>query len=101
VLVYPKKHVLPYSFVLVNLCSNNVGEYQGLILGLQMAIGMGIKDLGVYGDSQLIINRLLEEFEVKRDDLIPNHKNALKWLDKLETVKLEHVSRSVISVIFA
>jgi len=50
VLISPKKHILPYSFVLVNLCSKNVVEYQVLILVLQMAIGMGIKDLDVYGD---------------------------------------------------
>jgi len=59
-----------------------------------MEIEMGIKDLDVYGDSQLVIIKLLEEFEVKKDDLIPHHKNTLQLLDKLETVKLEHVSRS-------
>jgi len=51
VLVSSEKHILPFSFVLVNLCANNVVEYQMLILGLQMAIGMGIKGLDVYGDS--------------------------------------------------
>ena len=30
-----------------------------------MALGMGIKDLDVYGETQLVINQLLEEFEVK------------------------------------
>ena len=57
-LVSPKKYIVPYSFVLVNLCSDNVDEYQVLILGLKMEIGMGIKDLDVYGDSQLVINQL-------------------------------------------
>ena len=31
---------------------------------------------------------------MKTDDLIPHHENALQLLDKLETVKLEHVLRS-------
>jgi len=31
---------------------------------------------------------------VKNDDFIAHHKNALQLLDKLETVKLEHVPRS-------
>ena len=31
---------------------------------------------------------------MKKDDLIPNNKNALQLLNKLETVKLEHVPRS-------
>jgi len=29
-------------------------EYQALILSLQMAIKRGIKDLDIYGDSQLV-----------------------------------------------
>ena len=62
----PKKHILPCLFVLAQLCSNNVVEYQALNLGLQMAIEMGIKDLNIYGDSQLVFNQLLEEYEVKK-----------------------------------
>ena len=70
VFISPERHVLTYSFVLTQLCSNNTAEYQALILGLQMAIEMGIKDLDIYGDSQLVIKQLLEEYEVKKDDLI-------------------------------
>jgi len=61
VLVSPEKHILPYSFALTQLCSNDVAEYQALVLGLQMALEIGIKDLDVYGDSQLVINQLLEK----------------------------------------
>jgi len=43
-----------------------VAEYQALNLGLQMALGMGIKDLNICGDSQLVVNQLLEEYEVKK-----------------------------------
>jgi len=65
-----------------------VAEYQELILGLQMALEMGIKDLDVYGDSQLVINQLLEEYELKNEDLIPYHTQARQALDRLDTVKL-------------
>ena len=51
ILVSPEKHIRPYSFALTQLCSSNVAEYQALILGLQMALEMGIKDLDMYGDS--------------------------------------------------
>jgi len=59
VFVSSEKYILPYSFVLTQLCYKNVAEYQTLNLGLQMAIEMGIKDLYIYGDSQLVINQLL------------------------------------------
>ena len=71
-----------------------MAEYQALILGLQMATEMGIKDLDIYGDSQLVIKQLLEEYEVKKEDLLSYHKYALRLLDKLNTVKLQHVPRS-------
>ena len=51
-----EKHILPYLFALTQLCSNNMVEYEPLIVGLQMATEMGIKDLDVHGDSQLVIN---------------------------------------------
>jgi len=94
VLVSPEKHILPYSFALTQLCSNNVAKYQAPILGLQMGLEMGIKDLDVYGDSQLVINQLLEEYKVKKEDLIPYHTRARQVLDKLYTIKLQHIRRS-------
>ena len=42
VFVSPQWKILLYSFSLSELCSNNVAEYQALIIGLQMAIEMGI-----------------------------------------------------------
>ena len=45
-----------------------------------MALEMGIKDLNIYGDLQLVINQLLEEYEVKKEDLVPYHRHALRLL---------------------
>ncbi|XP_056685850.1 uncharacterized protein [Spinacia oleracea] len=94
VFLSPEKHVLAYSFVLTQLCSNNMAEYQALILGLQMAVELGLKDLDIYGDSQLVISQLLGEYEVKKEDLIPHRRYATKLLEKLDTAKLNHVLRS-------
>ncbi|XP_074291014.1 uncharacterized protein LOC141617755 [Silene latifolia] len=94
VFLSPEGHVLPYFFVLTELCSNNVSEYQALILGLQIAIEIGVKDLDIYGDSLLVVNQVLDEFEVKKDDLIPNHQYAIQLLNKLDCVHIGHVPRS-------
>ncbi|XP_070663937.1 uncharacterized protein [Malus domestica] len=60
---------------------------------LQMAINMGITALEIFGDSKLIINQLLTEYEVKKDDLIPYFRLATQLLQEFETVTLEHVPR--------
>ncbi|KAM1206144.1 hypothetical protein FF1_006824 [Malus domestica] len=77
----------------IELCSNNVAEYQALSLGLQMAINMEIAALEIYGDSKLIINQLLTEYEVRKDDLIPYFRLATQLLQRFEAVTLEHVPR--------
>lgn len=38
VFVTSDREILPHSFTLTQLCSNNETEYQALILGLEMAI---------------------------------------------------------------
>ncbi|KAI5349399.1 hypothetical protein L3X38_002286 [Prunus dulcis] len=93
VFVSPERHVLPYSFSLSELCSNNVAEYQALIMGLQMAVEMKISSLEVYGDSMLVINQLLTHYEVRKDDLIPYHQLATQLLESFDFVTLEHVPR--------
>ncbi|XP_070664565.1 uncharacterized protein [Malus domestica] len=71
VFMSPQRQILPYSFQLSELCSNNVAEYQAMIIKLQMVINMEIIALEVYGNSKLIINQLLTEYEVRKDDLVP------------------------------
>ena len=36
---------------------------------------------------------------MKKDDLIPHHMHTLQLLDRLETVKLEHVPRSANKIV--
>jgi len=94
VLISPEKHILPYLFVLTQSCSNNIAKHQAFIMGLQMVVEIGIKDLDVCGDSQLVVNQLLEEYEIKKKDLIPYHTQSLQILDKPDTVKLQHIPKS-------
>ncbi|GAA0153615.1 hypothetical protein LIER_11813 [Lithospermum erythrorhizon] len=58
IVLTPQQDLLPYSFSLSHNYSNNVVEYQALILGLEAAIELDIHQLEIYGDSQLVINQL-------------------------------------------
>ncbi|KAL0439074.1 UNVERIFIED_CONTAM: hypothetical protein Slati_2390400 [Sesamum latifolium] len=73
------------------LCSNNVAEYQALIIGLQMALEIGIIEMEVYGNSKLIINQLLNIYEVKKEDLVPFFRQASHLLKGFESVTLNHI----------
>jgi len=70
VFISPKNHVLPRSFSLTKLYSNNIAKYNVLLIGLQLAQQMGVRCLEAYGDSKLIINQVKGEYEVRHEDLI-------------------------------
>ena len=44
------------TFRVEKVCSNNQVEYEALVLGLEILLQMGIKNVTVFGDSQLVIN---------------------------------------------
>ncbi|KAL0340427.1 UNVERIFIED_CONTAM: hypothetical protein Sradi_4559500, partial [Sesamum radiatum] len=74
-------------------CSNNVAEYQALILGLEIAVDAKQLPLKVYGDSQLVVNQLLGLYEVKKPELLPYHNYAKRLMGWLGDVELEHLPR--------
>src|ERR1051325_1222175 len=85
--------MLPYSFTLGESCSNNVAEYQALIIGLQMALDLGVVYLEAYGDSKLVINQVNCQYDVKHEDLKPYFIYATQLIGKFESVLLEHIPR--------
>ena len=54
-LVSPTQECIHLSFKLTFQVTNNIAEYEALILGLNVAKEMGIKGLKVFGDADLII----------------------------------------------
>ena len=57
-LISPKGTHIPFSSRLNFPATNNATEYQACIMGLQAALGLGVKELEVYGDSVLIISQI-------------------------------------------
>ncbi|KAL0337558.1 UNVERIFIED_CONTAM: hypothetical protein Scaly_2030900 [Sesamum calycinum] len=58
-----------------------------------MAFEMGIIDMEVYSDSKLIINQLLNIYEVKKDDLVLFFQHASNLLKDFKSVTLNHIPR--------
>ncbi|XP_038707284.1 uncharacterized protein LOC120002596 [Tripterygium wilfordii] len=52
VFVTSQNEVMPFSFTLMEMCSNNVAEYQALIIGLEMALEMQRGQLEVFENSK-------------------------------------------------
>jgi len=53
VLVSQQNYVIPLAFSLTEPCSNNVAEYNALLIGMKVAYEIDVKNLEAYGDSSL------------------------------------------------
>ena len=73
--------------------TNNIAEYHGLIIGLEKARELGIKDLAVMGDSKLIIQQMKGEFKVSSQNIVGLHKTALSLSKLFDEITYEHIYR--------
>ena len=58
-----------FSFTLIFPCTNNIAEYEDLLLGLKIAHKHGIKCLHVIGDSELVISQVRNTYVSKNKRL--------------------------------
>jgi hypothetical protein len=69
--VTPQGDLIPKSYKISFPCTNNITKYEGLVIGLRQAIRWNIKSLLVFGDSQLVIKLVTNEYHTKDEKLLP------------------------------
>ena len=69
VLISPQKESIQLSLKLVFQVTNNIAEYEALLLGLNAAKDREIKNLKVFGDADMIIQQINETFQAKHPRL--------------------------------
>ncbi|XP_020254134.1 uncharacterized protein LOC109831208 [Asparagus officinalis] len=93
VFISPQNHILSHAVSLTEPCSNNVAEYNTLLVSLDIAKQLGVKHLETYGDSQLIVNQMKGEYEVRNEYLIPYLTVAIALADSFEGFYIDHIPR--------
>ena len=73
--------------------TNNVAEYRALLLGLERARELGVRDLEIVNDSQLVARQLTGEYRVKNEDLKLLHDQARRALREFEHWSVRSVPR--------
>jgi ribonuclease HI len=69
VFVSPTQETISLSYKLEFKTTNNVAEYEALVLGLRAAKDMGIEELSVFGDTELIIHQIKNIYQAKHPRL--------------------------------
>ena len=85
-LISPKGTHIPFSRKVNFPATNNAIEYEICIMGLRAALGLGVKELEVYGDSALIISQIQNKWKIKEERLIPYHECLQKWASKFSKI---------------
>uniref|UniRef100_A0A2N9EKU0 Uncharacterized protein n=1 Tax=Fagus sylvatica TaxID=28930 RepID=A0A2N9EKU0_FAGSY len=91
VLVSPEKDKFEYALQLRFRATNNEAEYEALLAGLKLSKNMGIENLTVKSDSQLVVGQVKGEYEAKEDRMkkyLMAVKNLLTQFKKVELLQI-------------
>jgi ribonuclease HI len=78
----------------IGIGTNNVAEWTALLIGLSAALELGIDDLDVCLDSELVVRQLSGAYRVKHPNLIPLYGKVRSLLRRFARVDVKHVRRA-------
>ena len=77
----------------IGVATNNVAEYRALIEGLRRAVEVGVDELTVVSDSELIVKQMLGEYRVKNAALRALSAEAAELARQVRRVEYTAVRR--------
>jgi ribonuclease HI len=73
--------------------SNNVAEYEALVIGLRIAIELGVRRLDARGDSQLVIDQVMKNSHCCDSKMEAYCDEVRRQEDKFYGLELNHIAR--------
>jgi ribonuclease HI len=77
----------------IGVATNNVAEYSALVAGLERAVEVGVAELEVRSDSELMVKQMRGEYRVKNRDLQSLFLAASRAARAIGRVTYTHVRR--------
>ncbi|HEY2535440.1 MAG TPA: ribonuclease HI family protein [Solirubrobacteraceae bacterium] len=90
----PEGEILGEHAELLGRVTNNVAEYRALLLGLRHARELGVTDVEVVNDSELIAKQVNGQYKVKHPAMRPLYLDALAALREFERWRIRTVPRA-------
>ena len=91
--IFKDNYIIDRAAMYIPHGTNNIAEYNALILGLRRAIRLKIKKLNIRGDSLLVVNQIIGKYSVKNDALKKLHAIACELLSKIQEYTIKHIYR--------
>jgi probable phosphoglycerate mutase len=77
----------------IGVATNNVAEYRGLIAGLEKAVELGVSEVEVVSDSELLVKQMTGVYRVKNEALRGLSLEASRLARRLDRVTYKAVRR--------
>ncbi len=77
----------------LGIATNNVAEWRALLIGLARARELGVDEIAIRLDSELVVRQLTGVYRVKHADLIPLAARARQLLREFRSSDIQHVRR--------
>jgi ribonuclease HI len=77
----------------IGVATNNVAEYRALVAGLQKAVDVGVAELEVVSDSELMVKQMRGEYRVKNQALMALSAEAAALARRIPKVTYTAVRR--------
>jgi ribonuclease HI len=77
----------------IGVATNNVAEYSGLVAGLTKAVELGVGELEVVSDSELMVRQMTGAYRVKNEGLKPLYLKARGLAHRIGKVSYRAVRR--------
>ena len=86
-------HVLDARGEAIGIATNNVAEYRALVAGLEKAVELGVDEMEVISDSELLVKQMTGEYKVKNAALRELSLEATRLARNLRRVSYKAVRR--------
>jgi ribonuclease HI len=77
----------------LGIATNNVAEWSALLFGLKKAKEIGIKNMEVFLDSELVVKQIKGEYRVRNSVLFPIFQSVQSLLPFFESLSFIHIPR--------
>ena len=74
--------------------TNNIVEYEACILGLETALELGIRQMEVFGDSNLVLRQIQGEWKTRDVKLKPYHAYLELLVGRFDDLRYTHLPRA-------
>ncbi|XP_004229304.1 uncharacterized protein [Solanum lycopersicum] len=93
ILISPTGQHYPAAAQLRFFCTNNMTEYEGCIMGLNMAIDLGVQELIVLGHSDLLIRQAQGEWKTRELKILPYRQCVKDLRRKFMYIEFRYIHR--------